>query len=346
MKYRTIVKKDLPYLPLFKSDWLSSKKVRRCSAATRGIYADLLCVLHDEERHGCYSLHMQEERWRKSRSKTNLALAKPDGFQRLPFFADFLVSRIGSPKKVILKALKELYERKIIVVEGDSLIQPRMYIDSEYQLLPETEAWLAQSDEHEIVMEPVVEGDEEGSSDDDKKGEQKKNKKSNKKTTQNSRTRADACASRTESESENNINNSKGNIGGVGDFESPDQRGAAIKRGASTAKGEKTATKKPAAFTPPTQEEVTAYCQEKGYTFDPIQFWNHYEANGWVQGRNKPIRKWQACCVTWQQRENHGEFGGRSGGNGTRGGQQRGRQRNDTVQQHHDGGFDDMEGFG
>ena len=68
------------------------------------------------------------------------------------------------------------------------------------------------------------------------------------------------------------------------------------------------AKSRPVVDNPPTQEEVTEYCREKGYTFDPIQFWNHYEANGWVQGRNKPIRKWQACCVTWQQHENNGEF--------------------------------------
>jgi hypothetical protein len=79
--------------------------------------------------------------------------------------------------------------------------------------------------------------------------------------------------------------------------------------------GSAPSARKSVGFTPPTQEEVTAYCQEKGYTFDPIEFWNHYEANGWVQGRNKPIKNWKACCVTWQQRENNGEFRSHSNNN-------------------------------
>ena len=106
----------------------------------------------------------------------------------------------------------------------------------------------------------------------------------------------------------------------------------------STREGEKTAAKKPVKFTPPTQEEVTAYCQEKGYTFSPVTFFAHYEANGWVQGKGKPIKNWKACCVTWQQREQTGEFNGRS--------QSHGGTHNDTVQHQHNGGFDDMEDFG
>ena len=106
----------------------------------------------------------------------------------------------------------------------------------------------------------------------------------------------------------------------------------------STRENEKTAAKKLAKFTPPTQEEVTAYCQEKGYTFSPVTFFAHYEANGWVQGKGKPIKNWKACCVTWQQREQTGEFSGRSHSHGG--------THNDTVQHQHNGGFDDMEGFG
>lgn len=46
-------------------------------------------------------------------------------------------------------------------------------------------------------------------------------------------------------------------------------------------------------FVPPTLEEVTAYCRQRRNTVDPQRFIDHYEANGWVQGKGKPIRDWQ-----------------------------------------------------
>lgn len=55
-------------------------------------------------------------------------------------------------------------------------------------------------------------------------------------------------------------------------------------------------------FTPPTAEEVAAYCSEKGYTFSPEAFTAFYESNGWRVGKN-PMKSWKAACSTWQQRE-------------------------------------------
>ena len=132
-------RKKLPYLALFIDDWMASAKVRKCSETTRGVYTDLLCILHKEPRRGSYSLHDQELKPNNTRSKTQLALAKPSEYQRLPYFAEFLVKRTGSSKAVILKALQELFERKILVIEGDTLIQPRMYRDSGYRLLSDME---------------------------------------------------------------------------------------------------------------------------------------------------------------------------------------------------------------
>lgn len=55
-------------------------------------------------------------------------------------------------------------------------------------------------------------------------------------------------------------------------------------------------------FTPPSVDEVRAYCNEKGYTFDPEAFVAFYESKGWKVGRN-PMKSWQAACTTWQKRE-------------------------------------------
>lgn len=54
-------------------------------------------------------------------------------------------------------------------------------------------------------------------------------------------------------------------------------------------------------FTPPTFEEVRAYCLERGNAIDPAQFIDYYTANGWKVGRN-PMRDWRAAVRQWEAR--------------------------------------------
>lgn len=53
-------------------------------------------------------------------------------------------------------------------------------------------------------------------------------------------------------------------------------------------------------FVAPTIDEVAAYCAERGNGVDPQRFIDHYEANGWKQGRGKPIKNWKAAVRTWE----------------------------------------------
>jgi hypothetical protein len=55
-------------------------------------------------------------------------------------------------------------------------------------------------------------------------------------------------------------------------------------------------------FTPPTIEEVKAYCKERGNSVDPERFVDYYTANGWVVGKNK-MKDWEAAVRTWEKRE-------------------------------------------
>lgn len=56
-------------------------------------------------------------------------------------------------------------------------------------------------------------------------------------------------------------------------------------------------------FVPPTIEEVRAYCQERKNNVDPERFRDFYEANGWKQGRGKPIKDWKAAVRTWERND-------------------------------------------
>lgn len=56
-------------------------------------------------------------------------------------------------------------------------------------------------------------------------------------------------------------------------------------------------------FVPPTVAEVRSYCRERQNTIDPQHFVDFYTANGWTQGRGKPIKDWRAAVRTWEARE-------------------------------------------
>ena len=57
-------------------------------------------------------------------------------------------------------------------------------------------------------------------------------------------------------------------------------------------------------FTPPTMEEVKAYCKERRNHINPQKFIDFYETNGWVQGKaRKPIKSWKACVRTWENQD-------------------------------------------
>lgn len=55
-------------------------------------------------------------------------------------------------------------------------------------------------------------------------------------------------------------------------------------------------------FTPPSVEEIRAYCQERGNHVDPQRFYDFYASKGWKVG-NQSMKDWKACVRTWEQRD-------------------------------------------
>ena len=66
---------------------------------------------------------------------------------------------------------------------------------------------------------------------------------------------------------------------------------------------EKEKDKKRKRFTPPTVDEVRAYCQERNNGIDPEAFVDYYTARGWKYGQGKPVADWKAAVRTWERRE-------------------------------------------
>ena len=53
--------------------------------------------------------------------------------------------------------------------------------------------------------------------------------------------------------------------------------------------------------TPPTLEEVKAYCLERKNGIDPQRFIDYYSARGWELKQGQKVKDWQACVRTWER---------------------------------------------
>ena len=55
-------------------------------------------------------------------------------------------------------------------------------------------------------------------------------------------------------------------------------------------------------FVPPTVEEVSEYCRERGNNVDAQCFVDFYSSKGWYIGKSK-MRDWKASVRTWERKE-------------------------------------------
>ena len=64
--------------------------------------------------------------------------------------------------------------------------------------------------------------------------------------------------------------------------------------------------KKPTRFTPPTLDDVAAYCKERGNTINAQRFIDFYESKGWMVGTSK-MKNWKAAVRTWEGKQQEQE---------------------------------------
>lgn len=58
-------------------------------------------------------------------------------------------------------------------------------------------------------------------------------------------------------------------------------------------------------FKAPTEEEVAAFCRERGLGIDPAEFIGHYNSNGWMVGKAH-MKDWKAAVQNWDRRRRQG----------------------------------------
>lgn len=64
--------------------------------------------------------------------------------------------------------------------------------------------------------------------------------------------------------------------------------------------GDDAAAPRSARFTPPSVEDVRAYCQERRNGIDPQAFVDFYASKGWMVGKNK-MKDWKAAVRNWER---------------------------------------------
>jgi len=337
---------------MFSRDLLSSQRYRRCSWVAKGVYCDLLNVLALQPNPGSICLRDFDLKPKNERSLTFRCLqcqkkAKAGEYQSITYFAEAIsVSGASGPRHGLIHGLQELYIRGMIIIEGDTLIQPRMYLDNGFELTDADGNPRLLTDDGVTVVgspddaagDPDVEEVRLSESDDFNA------EKSAKKRAKNPRVGAgDAHAqSKRVGGRVNNINDND-NIGGVGETASPPAplrvegsvNGENIPEPAETAlnpsesaevdnvpvqkekrqqKPQKTEKRATVADNPPTLEEVQTYFDEmaaKGKPFlyiTPDGFYDACEQSGWRLKDGKPMISWQARIRTFETfRKEHGD---------------------------------------
>jgi len=61
-------------------------------------------------------------------------------------------------------------------------------------------------------------------------------------------------------------------------------------------------------FSPPTIDQVIAYCNERQNNVDPVKWINFYSSKGWMIGKNK-MKDWKAAVRTWETNNSNSSNG-------------------------------------
>lgn len=56
-------------------------------------------------------------------------------------------------------------------------------------------------------------------------------------------------------------------------------------------------------FTPPTLEEVQAYCKERNNKVDAKAFFDYFTTGGWKDSKGNPVKNWKQKIITWEKYE-------------------------------------------
>lgn len=142
--------KKLVYLPLYTKDFTGDERLRMCSPSAWGIYIYLLCLLNNAPVRGAYKMSLLERRPDLKKSLTQRVLGAVSISQKLHPFAEILQRQMPWKKIEILRGLKELMFYEVITIEGDAIIQKRMYKEGGNKLSGEEKTMVEEPEKQDL----------------------------------------------------------------------------------------------------------------------------------------------------------------------------------------------------
>ena len=106
--------RDQPYLPLYVQDFLTDEKLNNCTPSTQGVYIKIMCLFHKFDPYGGILLEQKD--------KQNDCICLN--------FARKLSRQLPFDTTIIVDALNELLEERVLLIDGDFLYQKRMVKDN------------------------------------------------------------------------------------------------------------------------------------------------------------------------------------------------------------------------
>lgn len=110
-----MARKDKPYMPLYVQDFLTDEKLMECSASATGVYIRIMCIMHKSETYGTILLKQKDKQTDKQTEN----------------FAKKLARHLPYDMPTILGGIEELVAEGCLYIEGDLLVQKRMFEDGE-----------------------------------------------------------------------------------------------------------------------------------------------------------------------------------------------------------------------
>ena len=289
---------------IYKKDIFASARCRALTREGAGVYFFLLLHLADMPQKGVYRLKDWSAHPNWAKSDYHKCLKTKDKRERLPLFAKWLAKNdLPWDKTEVLPCLQELFDRGIIIVEGDLLIQPRMAADYGF-VLPDIDKD-GEPDEWIEALNQVLEKQLEASADNRaNNGTQKSALKSTKISHPRTGTGDAGARSKRVGVRDNNKKNNNDKDNSI----SEKGVGKTVDKIEKTTENPPKRAKKatPVADNPPTIEEIQAYFDERaaqGKPFiyvTPETFFDACEQSGWRLKDGKPMMDWRARCRTFE----------------------------------------------
>lgn len=111
--------RNQPYIPIYVDDILTDEKLMQCNTEALAIYPWIIFILHKQEEYG--KILLKQKHKQSTRQIEN--------------FAKVIARLLPFDLQYILVGLEDLVEEKVLLIDGDYLIQKRMVRDNEISVM-------------------------------------------------------------------------------------------------------------------------------------------------------------------------------------------------------------------